>query len=82
MGSREALGVTVSRMTAAIVVQCLWAQLRQVCIAGTDGGVRKTCGFCERNNKLNHGDQKWKNCLQDTSEACIIHYTSTRLTSQ
>lgn len=33
--------MTVSRMTAAIVVLCQWAELRQVCIAGTGGGVRK-----------------------------------------
>lgn len=36
---------SASRMTAAFVVLCLWAELRHVCIAGAGGGVRKTCGF-------------------------------------
>lgn len=41
MGSREALRATVSRMTEAIVVLFLWADLKQSCIAGTGGGIRK-----------------------------------------
>lgn len=48
MGSREALRVTVSRMTAAIVVLCLWAELRRVCIAGNGGGVRKLVVLLEK----------------------------------
>lgn len=39
--------MTVSRMTAAFVVLCLWADLRQVCIAGTGVGQKKMCGFAK-----------------------------------
>lgn len=40
--------MTASRKTAAIVVPCLWAELRRVCIAGTGGGVRKLVVWLEK----------------------------------
>lgn len=48
MGSRESLRATVSRMTEAIVVLLLWADLRQGCISGIGGGVRKHVVLLEK----------------------------------
>lgn len=40
-GKQKDWEATVSRMTEAIVVLRLWADLRQGCISGIGGGVRK-----------------------------------------
>lgn len=61
MGSTEALGVNVSRMTAAIVVFYLWAELRQVCIA-LSGAARKLAVLLDK-HKLNVS----RSCMNDTT---------------
>lgn len=77
MGSREALRVTVSRMTEAIVVQLLWADLRHGCISGTGGGVRKLVSLLEKQQ----AEPKWTCCNKSCINNLLQYEKPTRLTS-